>query len=156
MEEQVTSSPETTPQNNSARFVIPLVLVVLVAGVFIFMNKNEKASSIQTPAPSEAVQVSEVPTAAATVKTFTITGKNFSYTLNEMKVQKGDTVKITFVNSEGFHDLRIDEFNAATTKMAAGKTETIEFVADKVGTFEYYCSVGQHRQNGMKGNLIVE
>jgi plastocyanin len=29
-------------------------------------------------------------------------------------------------------------------------------VADKKGTFEYYCSVGQHRALGMKGKLVVE
>ena len=32
----------------------------------------------------------------------------------------------------------------------------VEFTVDKTGTFEYYCSVGQHRANGMVGNLIVE
>jgi plastocyanin len=32
----------------------------------------------------------------------------------------------------------------------------IEFVANKKGKFEYYCSVGEHRAMGMKGNLVVE
>jgi plastocyanin len=71
-------------------------------------------------------------------------------------VKKGDTVTITFKNSVGFHDWKLDEFKAATAKLAAGKEETVTFVADKTGTFEYYCSVGQHRANGMVGNLIVE
>ena len=33
---------------------------------------------------------------------------------------------------------------------------TAEFTADKVGSFEYYCSVGSHRSMGMKGVLKVE
>ena len=89
-------------------------------------------------------------------KAFTVTGSNFSFDVKEMKVKKGDTVKVTFKNAEGMHDWKVDEFSAATEQIGAGKEETVTFVADKVGTFEYYCSVGQHRKNGMVGKLIVE
>ena len=73
-----------------------------------------------------------------------------------MKLRKGDTVKIVFKNSGGMHDWVIDEFSAKTKRIAANQEDTIQFVADKAGTFEYYCSVGNHRQMGMKGNLIVQ
>ena len=73
-----------------------------------------------------------------------------------MKVKKGDTVKIIFKNSEGFHDLVIDEFDVATNQIGAEEEDEVEFVADKAGTYEYYCSVGQHRKNGMVGKLVVE
>jgi plastocyanin len=91
-----------------------------------------------------------------TVKEFTVTGKSFSFTPNELKVKKGDTVKITFKNNGGFHDWVIDEFNARTKQIGDGEIDTVEFTADKAGTFEFYCSVGNHRQMGMVGNLIVE
>ena len=52
--------------------------------------------------------------------------------------------------------MKIDEFNAATERVSAGATTTVEFIADKKGTFEYYCTVGQHRANGMKGKFVVE
>ncbi len=87
---------------------------------------------------------------------FTVTGKGLSFDLKEMKVKKGDKVKVTFINAEGFHDWVLDEFNVKTKQIAAGQSETVEFTADKTGTFEYYCSVGKHRQNGMFGKLIVE
>ncbi|MFA6106175.1 MAG: cupredoxin domain-containing protein [Patescibacteria group bacterium] len=89
-------------------------------------------------------------------KVFNVEGKPFSFTPNEIRVKKGDRVRIVFSNVEGFHDWKIDEFNAATKKINAGETDTIEFIAGKTGTFEFYCSVGTHRQMGMKGNLIVE
>jgi plastocyanin len=54
------------------------------------------------------------------------------------------------------HDLRIDEFNAKTSVIQGGQTQTIEFIADKTGSFEYYCSVGTHRQMGMRGTLTVK
>ena len=86
----------------------------------------------------------------------TVVGSNMKFDTKEIKVKKGDKVRVTFKNSEGFHDWVLDEFNVATKQISAGQEEVVEFTADKTGTFEYYCSVGKHRQMGMKGNLIVE
>lgn len=94
--------------------------------------------------------------AGATVKEFNVAGTNFAFSVKEMRVKKGDTVRVNFKSESGFHDWVVDEFDARTKQLNAPGTETIEFVADKVGTFEYYCSVGQHRANGMVGKLIVE
>ena len=54
------------------------------------------------------------------------------------------------------HDWVLDEFNAKTKVIQGGQTDTVEFTASKAGTFEYYCSVGQHRQMGMVGKFIVQ
>ncbi|MHB1330889.1 MAG: cupredoxin domain-containing protein [Minisyncoccota bacterium] len=89
------------------------------------------------------------------VKEFTVEGSTFAFAPNTMTVNVGDTVKITFVNKIGFHDFVLDEFNVKTQQISAGQSETITFVADKAGTFEYYCSVGTHRQQGMVGTLTV-
>ena len=95
------------------------------------------------------------------VKTFVLTGENFKFMMEgqegpEMRVKLGDSVRVEFSSTEGFHDWKVDEFQAATEKVRVGNTTTVEFVADKAGTFEYYCSVGSHRQMGMKGKLVVE
>ena len=96
------------------------------------------------------------------VKTFIVTGENFKFVLDgqdnpDIVVSEGDTVRIEFSSTDGFHDWVVDEFDAATEKVRpdAGIT-TVEFVADQAGEFEYYCSVGSHRQQGMKGKLIVQ
>ena len=91
----------------------------------------------------------------ASVKEFTVTGGNFAFSPTSLSVNKGDTVRITFKNAEGFHDFVIDEFDVATKQISAATEETVEFVADQAGSFEFYCSVGQHRQLGMKGTLTV-
>ncbi|OGI64787.1 hypothetical protein A3H53_00485 [Candidatus Nomurabacteria bacterium RIFCSPLOWO2_02_FULL_40_10] len=93
--------------------------------------------------------------APSTIKEFTITSKNFSFTPALITVKKGERVKITFENSAGFHDFKIDEYGLATKKTQSPTTEVLEFTADKVGSFEYYCSVGSHRATGMKGTLKV-
>ena len=72
-------------------------------------------------------------------------------------VNLGDTVRIEFANDDAMpHDWVLDEFDARTEILQTGEFEAIEFVADQVGEFEYYCSVGQHRANGMVGTLIVQ
>jgi plastocyanin len=89
-------------------------------------------------------------------KTFNLTGKNFAFSQKEIRVKKGDTVTINFESTNGFHDWTVDEFNAKTQQVEVGTKTSVTFVADKVGTFEYYCSVGSHRQAGMVGILAVE
>ncbi len=130
------------------------------------MNRDEAApTATDTPATtntentgntSGGINVSAGVTITPQVREFAVTGSSFAFAPNTMRVNKGDTVRITFTNSGGNHDWVIDEFNARTAVLAAGKSQTIEFVANKTGSFEYYCSVGTHRQMGMKGTLTVE
>ena len=92
----------------------------------------------------------------APAKVFNITGKNFSFSQTEIKVKNGDRVLINFESTDGFHDWVVDEFKANTERVNPGTKTSVEFIADKTGTFEYYCSVSIHRAAGMKGKLIVE
>ncbi len=87
---------------------------------------------------------------------FNITGKMFAFSQTEMRVKKGTTVTVNFESTEGLHDWVVDEFNARTKQVQPGTKTSVTFVADKAGTFEYYCAVGKHRQQGMVGKLIVE
>jgi plastocyanin len=90
------------------------------------------------------------------LRTFNITVKNYAYSPKEIRVKKGDTVKINLNVAEGYHNWTIDEFNAQTASVSAPENTSVQFVADKVGTFEYYCSVDGHRLMGLVGKLIVE
>ena len=98
----------------------------------------------------------EVATVVTEIKEFAVTGDNFSFSPAEIKVKQGDRVKIIFTNARGNHDFKLDEFAVATKLLKAGESETVEFVASKTGSFEYYCSVGTHRAMGMVGKLVVE
>ena len=119
-------------------------------------NTNSNTPAVVDINVSANGEVEVEPVTAGAVKEFTVHGDNYKFDVSSMKVKKGDTVKVTFINDVGFHDWKLDEFGAATAKLQAGGRETIEFVADKTGTFEYYCSVGNHRAQGMKGTLTVE
>ncbi|PLX28584.1 hypothetical protein C0581_01620 [Candidatus Parcubacteria bacterium] len=84
-----------------------------------------------------------------------VSGKNFSFLPNVITVEKGQTVQINFTSEQGYHDWVVDEFDAATEQINAPGKNSVTFVADKAGEFEFYCSVGQHRQLGMVGKLVV-
>ena len=88
--------------------------------------------------------------------TFNIDSFSFGYSMEEIRVKEGDTVTINLTNSGGMHDWVVDEFSAATDVIPAGGATSVTFVAGKAGTYEYYCSVGNHRERGMVGTLIVE
>lgn len=138
-----------------------IVLGIVAAGlaVLTFSFRHKASASNNLKMTDSSAATSAIPSSdhgQSVDQTFTVTGGNFSYDLKEVKVKKGETVRIIFKNAEGFHDFRIDELNVATNKIKAGAQESVVFTADKSGTFEYYCSVGKHRAMGMKGNLIVE
>ncbi len=141
---------------------IILGAVLLIGAIFTFRSTPtvqptpyiEIPQTLSVVADSSAT-TSDIAATDSSIKEFIVTGANFSFTPNTISVKKGDTVKITFKNADGFHDLRIDEYGVFTQKIGAGAEEPIQFVADKAGSFEYYCSVGSHRQMGMKGTLNV-
>ncbi|HSB50928.1 MAG TPA: cupredoxin domain-containing protein [Nitrosopumilaceae archaeon] len=74
-------------------------------------------------------------------------------------VEKGNLVSIHFINEDknmpnmiSKHNLNIDEFNVHSKDLGYFQTDTITFLADKKGTFDYYCSI----HPGMRGEIIVE
>lgn len=72
----------------------------------------------------------------------------------EIKIKKNQLISIHYINrdTDSKHDFNIDEFNIHTSDLWYFETETSTFVADKVGTFRYYCLL--HPE--MSGNLIVK
>jgi hypothetical protein len=69
---------------------------------------------------------------------------------------KGELVALHVINEDkdtlSTMDLNIDEFNVHTKKLNYFQAQTINFVADKTGTFKYYSTI--HPE--MKGTIIVE
>jgi plastocyanin len=153
-------------KDNMVPAIVLLISVFVIGGILYWARPKTTQTPVvanQESVPANAV-VETSPTPSSTdsvtndsnVKKFTVTGSNFSFDVKEIKVKKGDKVEIKFVNADGFHDWVLDEFNAKTKQFKAPGEETITFVADKTGTYEYYCSVGSHRQMGMVGKFIVE
>lgn len=74
----------------------------------------------------------------------------------DLKAGVGDTVRIRLTSGEGaMHNFYLDEFNVQSSDVMGQDSVTVEFVAGREGTFEYYCAVPGHRQAGMVGKFIV-
>lgn len=73
----------------------------------------------------------------------------------------GDTVQITFMNDgKIIHTWTLDAdspspYDVSTELLDGGKSDTTTFIADKPGTFTYYCKVSGHRDLGLKGQLVI-
>ncbi|MGI0010610.1 MAG: cupredoxin domain-containing protein [Nitrosopumilaceae archaeon] len=71
-------------------------------------------------------------------------------------ISKGSLEAIHMINEDSEtnskHNINIDEFNVHSRDLGYFESQAITFVADKSGTFNYYCSI--HPE--MKGNIIVE
>ncbi len=174
----MSSNKNGNPAEQGHALLIGLIIVVMAVGAYlIFSSQKSGPEEVINTNTADQTNNSEADfdeaatntnfnasvenagndtAAESEVKTFTLTAKNFSFDPAEIKVKKGDKVKIILNNVEGFHDWVVDEFNASTKRIQGPSSDTVEFIADKTGIFEYYCSIGEHRAMGMKGNLIVE
>lgn len=139
-----------------------IVVAVLIFGVWYYWDTQPKDTDEEPDVPVETVENSG-PAATDTdvvvdaeSKVFEVTARNHEFSVTEIRVQEGDTVTINLTAEEGFHDWVVDEFDAATERVEEDGTASVTFVADAAGTYEYYCSVGDHRAMGMVGTLIVE
>jgi cytochrome c oxidase subunit II len=84
-----------------------------------------------------------------------MTAEDFAFNPNTITVHKGDHVIIHITESDDRHGLAVEGYNTHVEFDAAGGT--LEFDADKAGTFTFFCNVpcgSGHRT--MKGTLVVE
>jgi cytochrome c oxidase subunit 2 len=82
--------------------------------------------------------------------------KMFEFIPGEIRVNQGETVRLKITATDVKHGFAISEYGI-NEQLLVGQEATIEFVADKKGTFTFFCSVmcgSGHRD--MKGTLIVE
>lgn len=169
MENQSETQTDTNNTSNKTKLLVPAAtgaLVLIAGAVFVFSQNNStdpQTTSTQRPATTQITEVTTIPeetlaeNSQAKVVEVKVGATEFSFTPDEIRVNQGDTVRIVFSNTGTMmHDWTLDEFNAATKTIGPGETDTIEFVANKTGEFEFYCSVGNHRAQGMVGTLIVE
>jgi len=154
MDEEMTPEGQSPPEkNNGKNLTVVVIIVIALVGIYL-LAKNRPAGDQVTDRkiPVQAPVVG----GEADEKTFNLSAKPFEFSLKEIRVKQGDLVRINLVVEQGMHDWAVEGFGARTKLLKADESDSIVFRADKSGTFEYYCSVANHRQMGMVGKLIVE
>ncbi len=132
------------------KVIIPLVVILVIIGIVLVIRTDEIDEEMNG---EDVIDPEEV--------TFYIEAEGREFYIDgqenpDIVVSEGEEVVIEFMVTGGTHDFVIDEFGVATEVLSEGEIQTIDFIADQVGEFEYYCSVGTHRAEGMYGSLIVE
>lgn len=142
---------ETRKKTNSLPIVGGVIVFILVVGGF-FLLKAPRSKNLATDNSSvEAANTS----LNGPVKEFTVKGINYSFSPSTITVNKGDVVKVNFIDEDGTHNLIIDGYNIGTQTVRGGGQDSFQFVANKTGAFNFYCGVAGHRELGMQGTLIV-
>ncbi|EKD79088.1 MAG: hypothetical protein ACD_41C00174G0001 [uncultured bacterium] len=93
--------------------------------------------------------------AAPVTQTFDIVAQQFEFSPSSITVNQGDTVILKLTTADVPHGFSLAQFGVSET-ITPGKTKTVEFVADEVGTFTFACTVvcgAGHA--GMSGTIVV-
>lgn len=139
--------------DNKVLIWIIVILALIFLGWVVFRNRATRVE--ETNALERTIDMDEN-SESRTVKEVTVRIRPFSYSIDKIEVNEGDLVRINVINDQGAHDLVIEGYDIGTNVLTAGQKESLEFIADAVGEFEYYCSVDGHRDQGLKGVFIVK
>ena len=86
----------------------------------------------------------------------TVTAKKYEFSPSEIRVREGENIKLSITALDRKHGFKIEAFEI-DHELPKGEVVTIEFIADRAGTFPIacskFCGFGHGR---MKGQLIVE
>ena len=120
-------------------------LLVLAGSPFLVVY-----SLYHTPSPPQP------PIEESEVVEITIRGSEFKLEPNAIWIPKaGVTVKITFINDGRVtHALSVEGFGS-TGLVAPGGSATLEFNVEEPMLLAIWCPVGDHRERGMEGVLVV-
>ncbi len=152
-----------------------IILLCILAGGWYFFNTymivpqkevvgtgnapgTTTAGSSDNELPTGGMETGTIPDitiGTSTEKDFTVTAYDFGFNPNTISVAKGDHVVVTVNDSGGIHNFVIDELGVATPRLGTGESTTTAFDANRIGTFQYYSSVGNDRANGMWGTFRV-
>jgi heme/copper-type cytochrome/quinol oxidase subunit 2 len=118
-----------------------LVGTGVVVGAGSFVRGVLAASSAQDQAPTR--------------REFTLTARNYSFSPNRIEATQDDLIKLTVQSEDNAYGFTIEEYRLSKRVPAGGST-TIEFRADRAGTFTFYSGLkNDARHDQMRGQLVV-
>jgi uncharacterized cupredoxin-like copper-binding protein len=99
-------------------------------------------------------------TGGSVVQTIQLSEKEFSITPNTVTLSKAGTYEFMVTNDgTTTHALEVEESGggaeAETDHIAPGESKTLRFTFSGDGSFEMYCPIDGHEDQGMKGTIKV-
>lgn len=163
MESTPSEAQSGVPTGNSMKIVAVIVVIVIIAAVGYFIygvqGKSNEPSSMADVTETEETKDEEESMIEenASVREIEVEGSEYSFSPSTITVTEGEVIKLTFTNTGAMpHNFIIDELGVNSNIIANGQSDTVEFTANRSGTFAFYCSVGNHRNLGMEGEIDVQ
>lgn len=120
--------------------------IAAVAPVTMRVNAGSPDPAFTAPLP-----VQDVPSRRELI----LTAADFRFTPDRIEVVQDELVRISLRSGDIAHSFNVDEYRIAK-RVAAGGTVLIEFRADRLGTFPFYCNItSEPGHDQMRGQLIV-
>lgn len=144
--------------------MIGVVVAVLVVGAVVVLGMGGGAKTDTTTTEARPTTPT-VPTSVGgatgnegtkAASLIEVEGGSFNFEPNEIRVKAGEPVTIKLNSVDMMHDFVIDELEVRTEIIKGGESTTVTFTPTEKGEYEFYCSVGNHKAQGMVGALIVE
>ena len=94
---------------------------------------------------------------APTAGTIQVVTENLRFKPSTLTVKAGQKVTVNLVNRDGVpHTFEVEGVPGVGIGVAPGGKATLEFTVEQPGTYTIFCGVGNHRAQGMVGQLTVE
>ena len=117
----------------SSKRQLSLIVAVAVAAILLMI-----AAGVAVTRPSLADD--SEPVSGQVDKEFTIWAKQHEYIPAVITVQQGDYVRVNLKTADVSHSWYVDGYDI-DIEVSGGETISVEFIADKAGTFKIRCSV---------------
>lgn len=155
--------------NNAIKIVMAIVGVGAIIAVFVFATNNEPVADTDNNQPTavenDTNNNTQPPTTdtdtnnSETDRTYDVTMSNYSFSEPAITAKPGETVTVNLSVDNGTHDFVIDELGVASQIIGGNQTNSVTFTipedVESGTTYTYYCSVSNHRQLGMEGQLTI-
>ena len=152
------SQQTTTSPNQQTNEVVQPDETKTVTNPSVPANSQETQTTEKTTQETQTQEqntATQTETASDTVE-MNVIAKRFEFDPSTIKVKQGQKVILHIKSTDVTHGFALPDYKI-NENLESGKTVTVEFVADKKGTFTFFCSVYCGSGHGaMKGKLVVE
>ncbi len=139
-------APITGPGSSATWNEVPKDIVI--------PDQNTATSSVSKDIAIPSVSIPSAPGVSATLRVFNIKGEGGLFTPSTVAAYTGDTVHINFTAVDKTYDITFPDYNMKQTAQK-GQTKVLEFQAQAVGKFAYYCDACGGLNSKALGYIIV-
>lgn len=146
----------------SKEFFTAIIVGVVVMFMIIGSLWFSPNSVLRLRLPSRQVvkidQTNSMPENSEEQVLVNMSATEYRFSQSVINAKAGQRISVTLQNAgEMVHDFVVETGDGkySTKKLEPGMSETIEFVVEKPGEYDFYCSIVGHREQGMEGKLVV-